>query len=120
MDYFDVIIMAVIALPLVILAMFMLRGKGASLISGINTMSDEKRETYDEKAVCRAVGKLLLAMAVIMVALPVTLHLEAMWLFGGLIALSVVGPIGFAIYANTSNRYRKPIVEDDNLEDAES
>ncbi|MCL2279414.1 MAG: DUF3784 domain-containing protein, partial [Oscillospiraceae bacterium] len=105
----DIIVMAAIAVPLLALAVYFLGGKGASLIAGINTMSDKKRETYDEKALCRAVGKLLIAMAAMLLLFPVSIRLEAMWLFWLAMVLSMVLPIGFVIYANTGNRYRKPL-----------
>jgi hypothetical protein len=88
---------------------FLLRGKGASLIAGFNTMSDEEKKKYDEKALCRAVGKLLIAIAAMLLLFPISIRLEAMWLFWLAMVLSMVLPIGFAIYANTGNRYRKPL-----------
>ena len=39
------------------------KGKGAFLIAGYNTASRSEKENYDEKALCRFMGKLMAAMA---------------------------------------------------------
>ena len=38
-------------------------GKGAFLIAGYNTASAEEKAQYDEKKLCRAVSKLMFALA---------------------------------------------------------
>ena len=116
---FDIIIVAVIAIPLLVMAVFLLMGKGAFLIAGFNTMSDQEKQVYNEKTLCRAVGKLLIAITMAMALFPVSIRLEAMWLFWLAIALSTVLPIGFLIYANTGNRYRKPVVESEAASEGE-
>ena len=52
---------AVIAL-LAVMAIFLLNGKGAFLIAGYNTMPSAKKARYDEKALCRCTGWLLLGL----------------------------------------------------------
>jgi len=103
---FGWIITGFIAIPFIILAIFLFNGKGAFLIAGFNTMSRDNRAQYNEKAVCRAVGKLLLIMTALMFLFPLAMQLEAMWLFWVAFSLFMVVSIGFAIYANTGNRYR--------------
>jgi len=103
------IITAIIAVPFVVMAIFLLKGKGAFLIAGYNTMNDEKRKTYDEKALCKAAGKLLLIITVLMLLFPLAMELEAMWLFWVAFILVFVVIFGFMIYANTGNRFRKAI-----------
>jgi len=104
------IITGAIALPFVILSIFLLNGKGAFLIAGYNTMSDDKKILYNEKALCKAVGKLLLSMAVFMMLFPITIQFEIMWLFWLSFIAFMVLPIGFAIYANTGGRYIKEVI----------
>jgi len=104
---FGWIITLVVALPFVVLAVFLFRGKGAFLIAGFNTMSDSKKAEYDEKALSKAVGKLLLVLALLMFLFPLAISLEAMWLFWVSFALFMVVTFGFVIYANTGNRFRK-------------
>jgi len=100
------IVTGIIAVPFIVLAIFMLNGKGAFLIAGYNTMGRDKKALYNEKAVCKAVGKLLLVLTALMFLFPLAMQLDAMWLFWVAFALFMVVSIGFAIYANTGNRYR--------------
>ena len=39
------------------------QGKGAFLIAGYNTASQAEKAKYDEKALCRCMGKLMFALA---------------------------------------------------------
>ena len=110
------IITAVIAIPFLILAIALLNGKGAFLIAGFNTMSDEKRATYDEKALCSAVGWLLIALLVLMFLFPIAIWLQQMWLFWLSFTLIMVLTFGFAIYANTGNRFRKSALPEETSE----
>jgi len=103
------IITGAIAVPFLILSFFLFKGKGSSLIAGFNTLSEEKKAVYDKEALCKAVGWLLLIMAVLMFLFPLAMQLEAMWLFWIVFILFMVLPIGFAIYANTGNRFKKEI-----------
>jgi len=95
------------AIPLIILSIFLLKGKGAFFIAGYNTMSDEERATYDEKALCRSVGWLLLIITALMFLIPLAIHFDLTWLLWVSFVLIMVITIGFAIYANTGNRFRK-------------
>ena len=106
------IVTGIIAVPFVIMGIFLLNGKGAFLIAGYNTMSDDKRALYDEKALCKAVGRLLLAIAVLMLLFPLAMALQLNWLFWVSFILMFVLTIGFAIYANTGNRYRLNVSPD--------
>jgi len=103
------IITGIIAVPFVVMAVFLLNGRGSFLIAGFNTMSDEKRAEYDEKALCKAVGWLLLLMAIFMLLFPLAIHLDLMWLFWLTFVPFIVLPFAFVIYANTGNRFKKPV-----------
>ncbi len=50
-----------------ILSLYLLSGRGAMLIAGYNTSSDEEKLRYDEKKLCRAVGAYL-GLITVMVA----------------------------------------------------
>jgi len=101
------IIIGIIAVPLLILAIFLLNGRGAFLIAGYNTMSDDKRAEYDEKALCKAVGWLLLSIVGSFIFIPITIQFEIFWLLWLSIGLVTVLPFAFVIYANTGNRFKK-------------
>jgi len=101
------IISAAVAVPLLVLAIFLFNGKGAFLIAGFNTMAPEKQKTYNVRALCRAVALLLVAISTVIMIMPIAIYLEIEWLFYTTIASTIVLPIVFAIYANTGNRFRK-------------
>ena len=101
-----------VVVPLLIMAIFLLNGKGAFLIAGYNTMSKAKRARYDEKALCRAVGWLLIALSVCFAIIPLGLYLNITWLPFVSIALVLAATIGFMVYANTGKRFLKEDVEE--------
>ena len=101
-----------IAVPFLIMAALFLKGKGAFLIAGYNTMSEEKQATYDEKALCRSVGRFLLVLTTLMFLFPLAVYIEFIWFFYIVVLLFLALPIGYAIYASTGNRFRKIIDPD--------
>ena len=91
----------------VALGIVFLRGKGAFLIAGYNTSSPEAKNKIDEKALCKSMGKLIFVPAgcwllFALSSLPNLLFLP--WIGLGLFFVITVG---FVIYANTGNRFKK-------------
>lgn len=91
-------------------AFFVLRGiafscgKGVSLIAGYNTSSPEEKAAYDEKALCRATGRLMFAFAACtgVIALSAVFdHIAFLW--AGIVLYAVVA-IGGVVYMNTSKK----------------
>ena len=82
-------------------------GKGAFLIAGYNTASQEEKARYDKKALCRFMGRLMFAMAGswAVVAAGSLLALPRLYNLGIGLFLAVV--FGGVIYANTGRRFRK-------------
>ena len=104
------IITGIVAVPFLVMAMFLLRGRGAFLIAGYNTMSKEKKSAYDEKALCRSVGLLLIILTVLIMLFPVAAYLKTPWLFYIIMIVFLALTLGFVIYANTGNRFRKTLI----------
>ena len=98
---------AVIAL-LVVMAIFLLCGKGAFLIAGYNTMPSAKKARYDEKALCRCTGWLLLALSACFALIQFGVHFGLLWLGYAGMALTLAVTLGFLVYANTGRRFLKP------------
>ena len=96
----------VILLFLVLTAVFS-REKGAFLIAGYNTASKEEKAKYEEKALCRFMGKLMFALALCQCVMALGLLAVGMWLFwvGFAAFLGVV--LGGVIYVNTGGRFLK-------------
>src|SRR5690606_26498089 len=92
---------------LLILGIALLQGKGAWLIAGYNTLSDEEKAKYDELALCKATGKMIFAIAfsTTFILLGELFQGEGL-IIAGVVLMVVIILIGI-IYINTGNRYLK-------------
>ena len=101
------VVNGLIAAMLLAVGILFLRGKGAMLISGYNTMSPEEKSHVDEVRMFSFMGKFMLVLAGLWLAITV---LEAFglktWLWIG-VGVFVIVVVGAVIYANTGNRFRK-------------
>lgn len=91
----------------VLLGLLFSRGKGAFLIAGYNTSSKAEQEKYDEKALCKGMGRLMFALAAcwLVIASSEVFHrMSLLWIGLGLFFVTAIGGV---IYMNTGNRYRK-------------
>lgn len=91
----------------IILGVILSVGKCSFLIAGYNTMSKERKKQYDERALCRFMGKITYCLAFSMLIWLASIILQnAVLLSVSLFFL--VGSLAFAvIYANTASRFRK-------------
>ena len=109
MDGFAIlgIVFGIVVALMLVIATFLLNGRGTFLISGYTTMSADKKAGYEQKALCRFVGWLLVIIALCMALFPIGVYFEATWLIFCSIAILSVAIIFAVIYANTGNRFRK-------------
>lgn len=98
---------AVMAALFVLLGVLFSRGKGAFLIAGYNTASAAEKAKYDEKALCRFMGKLMFALAACQAVMGLGAAWAGMWLYWVGIVLFLVSVVGGVIYANTGRRFQK-------------
>ena len=98
---------AAMAAVFVLLGVLFSRGKGAFLIAGYNTASAAERARYDEKALCRFMGKLMFALAACQAVMGLGAAWAGMWLYWLGIGLFLASALGGAIYANTGSRFLK-------------
>lgn len=91
----------------VILGVVLSLGKGASLIAGYNTSSQEEKAKYDEKALCKFVGKsmFILAFSVFLWGLSELTKQHILFYIG--LALFISTIIFIIIFANSKNRFKK-------------
>lgn len=82
-------------------------GKGAFLISGYNMLSKEEKQKYDEKALCKFMGKFifLIAFSISLLILSDILAINILYTIG--LGITIVATIFLIIYVNTGNRFRK-------------
>jgi len=106
-------IVAIVIVPMLIMAIFLLNGKGAFLIAGYNTMGKAEQEQYDKEAFCRFTGKVLLVICACVVFIFTGVYLGIPWVTYTGIVLTFIFSLSCAFYANTGKRFLK---EDANLE----
>ena len=105
--------MGVLLAELAVMALFVglgilfSRGKGAFLIAGYNTMPRAKKERYDQRALCRFMGRLMFALAACWVPVALGSILDMSWLYGAGIAAYLIVIAAGVIYANTGHRFQK-------------
>lgn len=90
------IIVLVIAIPLIIISIVLMTGRGGDFVAGLNTMKYAEREKYDEKAICKCVGRFTLPAGLLMPTI----------VFGGafamiFIAYTVIGSFVVLVRLNT-------------------
>ena len=83
------------------------KGKGAFLIAGYNTMPRAKKERYDQRGLCRFMGKLMFALAASWVPVALGAVLDMDWLYVAGIAAYLIVIAAGVIYANTGHRFQK-------------
>jgi len=98
------ITLGAVSLLLIGLSIPLLRGKGGNLIAGYNMMPPEKKAEYDEKALCKFIGKILLFVGLTTPLAGVT---SPSWVIFVYIALIIGLCVFSVIYANTGNRFKK-------------
>ena len=96
-----------LCLLFVVMGISLLAGRGAWLIAGYNTMPKKERERYDERALCRFMGKLMLycAACVLLMAADEVWPGRGLWFAGT--AWLIIGAVFAVIYANTGGRFLK-------------
>lgn len=102
-----IIVQLIIVAVFIILGIVFFKGKGAFLIAGYNTAGREERAKYDEKTLCRFMGKLMFVLAGCTVVIILGNVLEQMALVWCGIALILVICFAAIIYANTGNRFKR-------------
>ena len=107
MGVFLGITMGLVIIPLLIIAGLLLNGRAAFLISGYNMLSDADKAKYNEKALCRFVGGLILVVCFGIALYPAAEFLGIPSLSIIATAIVLITPIGAIVYLNTSKRFLK-------------
>ncbi len=105
-DIVGLIITSLLGLIMIVMAICLLLGKVAFLIAGYNTMSQTEKRTYDEKSLCRFMGKILLPIGILTPSIAIGGIYEINWIGGAYIAFVVVLVVFAFIYCNTGNRFK--------------
>lgn len=101
------IILLLMSVLFIIFGVVFSLGKGAFLISGYNMLSKEEKAKYDEKALCKFMGKsmFVLAFSVFLWGLSSLIKQHILFVIG--LILFLVTVIFILVYSNTKNRFMK-------------
>lgn len=98
--------------PIIVLffvaALFMLKGKGSFLIAGYNSMSKEEKARYDEKALTKFIGRIMLIISFMFLILIIGLFFSIYWIIGVFVAGIIVTSIYALVKANSIKFKIKP------------
>jgi len=116
----SIIIFGIIIITMIIMAVFLINGKGSFLIAGYNTMSKKEKEKYDEKAISRFTGWLLIIISFCVLILFAGNYYQIKWLSFCGIGLIFLISIGGAVYMFTGKRFRNKEIPDADEKDPSS
>ncbi len=102
------IILGIVSVLFFIMTGVLLKGKGAFLVAGYNTMPKSEKAKYDTVALCKFVGKVLLGIDALLVVFFVGIFILGFewvgFIFGGgVLALCVFA----VVYSSAKNRFKK-------------
>ncbi|SDD31762.1 protein of unknown function [Exiguobacterium indicum] len=105
----DSIVYVVILIPMLVFAIVLSRGKGASLLAGYNTMSESKKETYDEVALCKFMGKIMygISFSLLLIAFSEISGYSFLFIVGFVLLVFFI--IFAGVFTNTKNRFKKEL-----------
>lgn len=100
-------VVVLITILFIILGVVFSLGKGSFLIAGYNTSSKEEKAKYDEKALCKFMGKsmFVFAFSIFLFGLSDLIKQPIIFVIGVILLLATV--IFILIYVNTKNRFMK-------------
>ncbi len=101
------VIVGFVMLLMIGLSVVLLRGKGAWLIAGYNTLNKKEKEKYDSVALCKFVGKYLLSVSLLMPAIPIGGIFKLHWLVAAYICYMLISVFFVIVYCNTGDRFKK-------------
>lgn len=111
-DINGLILCGFIFLLILALSALLRSGRGANLISGYNILPAHKKALFNEKALCRLYGNLLLVVDFFILLLVISGIFEITWLIILLTIILFIISVIATIYGYTSSKFRSNSRED--------
>lgn len=92
------IVTVITGLCLLALSVPLIMGKGAGLVAGYNTASEQEKAKYNEKLMCRIIGVFLIIIAVLTALLGFVISKVFVWIY---LIITLVGSAIVIILVNT-------------------
>ncbi|QZY88295.1 DUF3784 domain-containing protein [Exiguobacterium acetylicum] len=101
------IVYFVILIPLLVFAIVLSKGKGASLLAGYNTLSESKKQDYDEVALCQFMGKIMygVCFSILLIAGSELFGYQSLFSLGVMLLFFLI--VFAVVYSNTNDRFKK-------------
>ncbi len=101
------IILGVVIILFLILSIILLMGKGAILIVGYNTMAALEKEKYDEVALCRTMGVMMLGITgcLLLIIPSIKTNNQSFGIVATILMIVII--IAGLIYMNTSKKIKR-------------
>ena len=96
----------VVNVLLLVPAAFLLKGKGAWMIAGYNASSQEEKAKWNTTALCKAVGRLVIAILVCVDGGAIAIIQGYSTIFIITMVLAVGITIAAIVYINTSKKFK--------------
>lgn len=101
------IVNLILLIPFLIFAIIFSKGKGAFLIAGYNTMSDQEKAQFDEVALCKFMGKMMYGICFCLLLWALSDFLENQILFVNGLILFIVIIVFTLVYTNTGDQFKR-------------
>ncbi|MGG3889860.1 DUF3784 domain-containing protein [Metabacillus fastidiosus] len=100
-------VMLIITVPFLIFAIVLSKGKGAFLLAGYNTMSENEKEKYKEEELCKFISKIMygICLGLLLIAISEQFKAQVLLIIGLIIVIGL--PFFSVVYSNTGNRFKK-------------
>ena len=101
------IVYFVVIVPLLVFAIVLSKRKGASLLTGYNTLSESKKQDYDEVALCQFMGKIMygVCFSILLIAGSEQFGYYSLFSLGVILLLFLI--VFAVVYSNTNDRFKK-------------
>lgn len=106
-DIYGLVLCGIVFVVFIGLSAYMKAGRGAFLINLYVFMPPEKKALYDEKALCRFNGNLLLLADLFLIFMVVAGIFEITWLLILLFVVLIVISIAATVYSFTDPKFKK-------------
>ena len=94
----------IFSLLLIAMGVYIYSGKGWRLIAGYNMSSETERAKYDEKALCRFVGIIVMIVGILTFPIGIKSIVGWYWIVYTVVVISI--GVFAAIYGNTGGRFK--------------
>lgn len=84
-----------------VLSIVLLSGHGENLIAGYNTASQEEKDKYDSKKLCRVIGGGMAVIAVMLLVFALLIASLPTWFIFVFVSVVIVDSIVMIVLANT-------------------